>query len=372
MVHSTKRADVIFTVLFSAFIISFGILIAILPQKSFSDEENRPLSTFPKFSLASLSNREFFSGVSDFYSDQLPLRKNFGYLYAISELALGKREVNGIIICRDGTLVSRSSNTNEEILQSNLEAIPSSDSSVVFLCPPDSASVFSEYITTPIVRSDTADEIYRLSNEFSESISNEPHKYYYRTDHHWTTAGAYAAYFLLCNELEITPYPEDFFVKETPSTNFYGSSFRRSSLPKSMIPPDSIVLYRYASDCELTLDFHNSVARTGGLYDLDALGESDKYRVFLGGNYAHVSIKGSSSEQRKTLLIIKDSFANSLIPFLALHYDLEIIDPRYAGISSAKELVESIEFQKALILCSRDTLAGERAYSVFFNLLHST
>ena len=374
MTRAKRNPDVIFISLFSLFIAALGLLIALLPPKSFSERENRTLSDFPDFSLNTLVSGEFFSGVSDFYSDQLPFRESFGHLYSITELALGRREVNGIVICNGDTLVARPADTDTDVLQSNLRAIEElcmQNSSAVFFCPPDQSAVFGEYIPSALQKPQPTDPLYQASNNFLALASSDPQKYYYRTDHHWTTEGAYAAYSVICGELGITPQDKRLFECQTVSDDFYGSAFRRSALPKAMIDPDSIALYRYAGDGAFSVTDRLTQKTWHGLYSTSALDTSDKYCVFLGGNYAHLSITDKSDSKREKMLVIKDSFANSLIPFLALHYDLEVIDPRYAELSHINELCTSEEFDKTLILCSQDTLASEKSISRVLKCFHS-
>jgi hypothetical protein len=174
--------------------------------------------------------------------------------------------------------------------------------------------------------------------------------------------GAYTAYKLLSSELDYEAYDESFFRKETAASDFFGTSFSRSAMPKAMTQPDSILLYRYDLDESVIVTDRES-GMTKGLYDLSALERYDKYRVFLGGNYAHLSVELplQSEQKREKLLLVKDSFANSLIPFLALHFDIEVIDPRYATASQIRTLCEEKEFDKVLVLCSLDTLSTERS-----------
>ena len=203
------------------------------------------------------------------------------------------------------------------------------------------------------------------------SESEDPSEYYYRTDHHWTTKGAYTAYRLLARELGYEPYDEDFFRKETVATDFLGTSFSRSSLPKDMTVPDLLTLYRYDGDDSAVVTDKTTGVAQQGLYERSALDRYDKYRIFLGGNHAHLSIEllPENQETREKLLIVKDSFANSLIPFLALHFDLEVIDPRYATVSQMRELCEQEEFGRTLVLCSLDTLSTERTVGRFLDII---
>ena len=366
-------SDLIFLSLLCAFILGIAVAILIKPHKSFSERENRSLQGFPNMSSGSLLSGEFSRQLSSFYSDQLPFRQELGYLYAYTELSMGKRECNGVLIEDEDLFlqVPSKEQTENEILKSNLESARRLEEkeSAVFFCVPRSCDVFSDKMPDSLreVAKETLDladcELARaLLDEISQS--GAPNEYYYHTDHHWTAKGAYTAYKLLAAELGYEPHDESFFRIETASANFLGTSFSKSALPESSAHCDAIELYRYEQDDDVIVTRSEQKEINTGLYDLSALEGYDKYRVFLGGNYAHLSIKMPSEkgEDRQKLLLIKDSFANSLIPFLALHFDVEVIDPRYASPSQIRALLESESFDKTLVLCSLDTLSTERSY----------
>lgn len=356
-----KRAtDILFLALVCAIILGIGGAIFILTPNNFSERENRPLAQFPTPSLPSLLDGSYFHSLSLFYTDQLPLRESLGEIYSISELALGKRESNRVLL-RDGRLITRPEESGE-IYRYNLGAINSfleSHPRSVFFCPPESIEVFSSLLDG--VELGLLDGMPPPPNEISEEYLRVVERLgadrlYYRTDHHWTTDGAFEAYKLLCGLLGEAAYGEEHFEKITVSESFFGSSYRRSSFPRSLISADSIVLYRYSGDESF------SVGEQSGFYRYDQLGSSDEYRVFLGGNCAHASVTLGGATERKKMLLIKDSFANSLLAFLALHYDIEMVDPRYASSTLVKELLECEEFDAILILCSKGTLLTDRSF----------
>ena len=240
---------------------------------------------------------------------------------------------------------------------------------MVFFAVPDPSTAFQLYM--PLKASDQNSAI--ASNEcytqFNERISEDPSRYYYLTDHHWTTHGAYQAYLIICQKLDITPMNKNFFDIEAAYENFYGSAFRRSSLPRALIDADSITLYRYDGDSELLLTDASTGESKIGLYDFEELENGDAYRIFLGGNTAHVCIESTAQAPRKKLLILKDSYANSLVPFLALHYDIDMVDPRYAEPSLVENLCQSKNFDAILVLLSESTLQQERSISIFANII---
>ena len=335
-----KIIDRVFLFSIATIIAFFGIAVFVFPTKSFSEKENRALSSAPELTLKSITDGRYFSELGDFYSDQFPLRDVFTSAYAITELSLGKRESNGIIYGKKDTLIARPKG-NTQKAQKNINAIRALENVALYI-PPSSAQVFNSRL--PLIYP-------KQQNEKTQANSEE---LYYRTDHHWTTEGAYMAYQEICHDLGIEAYGKKYFTAQTVNDSFRGTSFSRSGLPAAMIAPDSIVLYRYEGDEEYEIKNHENGERQKGFYSFDALNSADKYRVFLGGNYSHLSI--SKGTDRPKLLLIKDSFANSAVPFLALHFDIEMIDPRYCTRSYLEEQVSRKDIDRILFLISEDTL----------------
>lgn len=304
-----KTNDKILIIFCSAFTLIIGTLIFILPQKSFSDRENRYLTTLSAPTVENVINGNFSQELSSFYADQIPFRNEATSLYALCEKALGKREINGVITY-GSQLISRT-NKKEPTL-STFDAI-------------------------------WIESKYSLFEKNSLALS-----LYYNTDHHRNAKGAYLLYVEACDKLGVSPFEESFFEQETVCDNFLGTAFFRSCLPDFAVSPDTITLYRYTNDENAKITVHDNGKTSYGFYDFSKLETSDKYAVFLGGNFAHVSI--FTSADKPCLLLIKDSFANAVVPLLSLHFNIELIDPRYSSPSQLKALISSLTYDRALIL----------------------
>ena len=369
-----KYENIIFITVFFAIITAVGISIFILPTKSFSEAENRNLKQFPKIRRESVLNGEFFDDLGEFYRDQLPLRRELGYLYSMTELALGKHESNGIIYTLGGKLIARPEGVNENIYNANMQDISklcASNKKFTVFIPPSTVQVFSESFHCALQKNKFYPSLGELGDGFLDeilSVSNKD-RYYYTTDHHWTSDGAYLAYLRICKYFGIEPYAEDHFTVQNISDSFYGSSYRISALPKQLCHPDNIAIYRYDDDSLFTLTDADGNVIMNGFYDFGAKDKSDKYLIFLGGNYPYLSVKMQSKKARPKLLLIKDSFANSVVPFLALHYDIEMIDPRYADPSMIDTLMNDGKFDRILLLCSAQTMATEKKIGLFADKL---
>ena len=343
---------------------SFSLSLCLLPKQDFSSKERRALAAFPVPSLSSLLDGRFFDGLSNFCADQFPLRPRFTALVSTVERAFGKQENNGILFGADGYLIARGEYDDLTVAQSNLAAIDTlaknTQCPITIAILPRAVDVLTPYLprTYEGTRADklgtlvceqlpsntdlTAD--LRAAAEAGEAI-------FYRTDHHWTSAGAYLGYTQLAPSLGIEVYAPEHFTPTPVCDTFLGTSFARSGLWSTT--PDAITLYRYKGDENYTVTCDGKIA-TFGLYDMDAVSGDDPYAVFLGGNYARVTVTGEAA--RETLLIFKDSFANSLVPFLALHFDLVLVDPRYET-RGAQAILDEISPDRVLILLGADTVA---------------
>lgn len=304
------KSDKTLLIIFTAIVLIIGSLIFILPQKEFSEGENRYLARMPKFSIESLISGEYAKGISSFYTDQFPLRKVATSVYAVSERAIGKN-VSGGVIEYNKKLISISKK------EADVKEIP---------------------IPTVCVQSK-----YSLFRSQSGELFH-----YYNTDHHRTTCGAYLLYLEACQKLKIEPYPESYFTKETVCTDFYGTDFFKSRLPKLLASADSIELWRYSEDERATLTVHDTKKTVTGFYNFSKLDTADKYAVFLGGNYRYATV--FSSSDKPTLLLFKDSFANAVVPFLSLHFNIDLVDPRYATTAQISTIYSAKDYDAYLFI----------------------
>ncbi|MBQ8267220.1 MAG: hypothetical protein IJZ21_02420 [Clostridia bacterium] len=329
-----------------------AVMFFIIPDKELSEKENRALQEAPAFSVGNLFSGEYTADLAGYISDQFPERDTFVAIKAYSELLLGKRENNGIIYGKNNALIAKVDSGDR--LRDNLDAVKEFENATgtpVYLgILPSTADVFSEKLPS-CYSTESNDKIWQQFFTQAENLNLKfvnlydplcKQNNYYRTDHHYTTFGAYQTYELLSSALGFEVKSIDFFEREIVSRDFCGTSMRTSAF--YLTPKDEITLFRYDGDAD-----YNVVADSKdiSLYDMSKLDTTDQYAVFLGGNHARVDI--SSGENKPKLLIIRDSFADSLAPFLALHYDLTLIDLRYYS-DNVQQLVLDENFDCVLIL----------------------
>ena len=358
-IKQMKIFDVVLVLLSMGVLFFFCVGLLLFPQKKISEQENRMLRTWEMPSWQTLFGGSFSDAVGTVTRDQFPMREHWISVKARCEQILGKRENNRILLGKDGYLMARNEYVDLSVAQENLGAVEkfteASEFPVVRCWIPRSADVMSRWLPPPYP-SDAARRMYQLLDgtplHLLQAAAEDGRQIYYRTDHHLTTEGAYLLYCHLGETLGYEPKERDFFTRQTVSEDFFGSA---DSTVGGIAPrADAIELYRYDGDAHFLVTDGETGEVREGLYEWSALEKKDQYGIFLGGNFAHLSVSDPTSPDKPRLLLIKDSFANALAPFLAIHFDLEIIDLRY---TSSEIFLE--ECDRALILEGVDTLATD-------------
>ena len=372
--ESRRLFDIVLISVLSLLILVGGILIFILPSEDFSEEENRMLAPFPKFSFESLVSGEFTEDIGSFYADRFPFRDTLVGFKANLELALLRGENNGVLVGEDGYLVDRLeySEAEYENIKKGLLAIDKFDAwceengypSTLTLLP-RAIDVMSAKLH-PVFDTSRADRAFEVVNglgiDMVDPLSMLKERadggeyVWYKTDHHYTTLGAYYVYRMLGETLGYEPKPIDFFEVTVASESFHGTTYSAAGI--KWADYDTVEFYRYEGDTDVKLfDSLGKELSSDGFYVNSYLEKKDKYSAFLGGNSARLSVKHTDGAERQTLLIVKDSFSHAIVPFLAIHFDIELVDMRYYK-SSAARLCEELSPDRVLIYYGIDTLAS--------------
>lgn len=375
----SRVCDIIITAAFCLFVGGFALFHLILPDRNYSERENRVLEQMPEFSSESLFSGEFTADMTKYLSDQFPLRDFFVSVKAGSERALLRSENGGVMFSGD-SLTARNDFPDTETLDTNIssasafaDALGDNGIPTVLAAAGRRADVCDS--TLPALYGDESqndlwETIDSMGEEFSGSYLNlrdslreraaAGEEVYYRTDHHWTALGAYYAYRELWDALPDTltegksPREIAEFTCETVSDSFYGTSYSASGA--SWISPDTIELFRIAGDDKIPVTVADTGETLAGLYRYEFLEVRDKYSVFLGENAGRLDIGDGS---RPVIMMIKDSFAQSIAPFLFADFDIVMIDPRYYVSESIYRTALELQPEAVVILMNADTLTSD-------------
>ncbi len=361
----------------------FLCLIALLsawnllrPTRTFSENENRVLTQFPELSAESVLEGTFSEKYEEYLADQFPMRDSWISLKTRTELLLGKKDINNVFFGKNGWLIDKYKGTlSEERTQANLERLGSfmqfaaeklgSDHVRAMLVPtasgvldnrmPAFASDFDQAALLEKAAALCPDDTFLNLLPLLQEHKEEP--IYYRTDHHWTTLGAFYGYTAWAESIGLTPYGREDFSEETVADDFYGTTHSKINLP---VYPDSIIRYTPRFPAAYHLIFNLGEKESDSLYDESKLEGKDKYSYFLGGNNSIVTITSSTGEKGRRLLIIKDSYSHCFAPFAVNHFEeTTLIDLRYFNLG-VQTFLEQEDFTDVLVLYSTANFADDR------------
>ncbi len=361
--HALKKnspTDRALLLLLSLFLLLGSIGVTFFPAARFSAEENRTLADFPHVSAAALSSGEYTAAIDTYLAERFPWRGELRNLYATTDIALGKMQSSGVMLREGHTLLAKPS-PSAVIFRKNLTALTRLVSEASTLSLPLHAAIIPHrtnalqsllpafYKQPPT--SDPEALTSALPNAHILTHLTEQGDWY-RTDHHLTTKGAYRVYAALSGALGYVPFaPEDFQISIV-SEAFLGTLDAKAGLAR--ITPDHIALWRFEKDGEYLIKRDGKVAPFDAFYDQSKLQTRDQYAVFFGGNCGVLEISEKRTDERSTLLVIKDSYANAILPFLARHFRIIAIDPRYASSEALRAELQAAD--AALMLFGMQTI----------------
>lgn len=357
----------------------FLIINVIVPDREKSVQENRMLATKPKFRLSSLISGDYDEKFEAYMDDQFVGRDMWRKLKVAVDRIGGSRLENGVYIGTNGQLLEQIEVADENHLAANIKAIKSFSESqskipVRMMLVPDAANVLNHSLPAlakpedqtqmfSMVRKDLGDSVEWIDVS-TELNKHKTEKIYYKTDHHWTTLGAFYAFQAAAPSLGIDGDLSGKYVSYTVSDSFNGMLASKSGV--NLGEKEQIDIYvPTEEDTDLIVDYVDEGKRSTSLYDSSKLKEKDQYTVFLGGNSSLLDIR-TVSTSTKRLLLVKDSFANSFIPFLTPYYrEIVVVDPRYYS-GTINDLMDSYRILEVLFLYSGNTFFKDNNISGVF------
>ena len=332
------------SIAFIAILLCSLLATLILPDKTFSPEENRVLQQKPVLNLSSIASGKWMDDVETYLADQFPGRTFFVRTKASIDYLMGKRLIGGTYVGKDGQYFETTAKVDETQLEKNIKYLTAFAAKKDFAFLP----VYSAYTIYPELLpayAQVADETALLEklglayiDILPQLMAAKGENIYFKTDHHWTQDGAYIAYLTYCEAMGIEPVTK--YERIESAQPFYGSLY--SKAPIFGAQPDEFSLYNIDREVSVVYDMDEST-RTDSLYTMKALEKKDQYVAFLDGNHARVDIT-TDAGTGKQLIVFKDSFGHALVPFLANHYDeIVVLDLRYYNFSISDLLAEMPE-----------------------------
>ena len=347
-------------------------------EKTYSPIEKRELQTMPKISARAIRKGTFQKKYETYLSDQFPGRDTWVKAQTDASRLMGKTISNGVYFGKDDYLLEQYTDAEYETKQArkNVKALASlvdgisDDYNVhVMLVPtktwvlqdklPFAAWTYDEQKMYDALEAQFGEQAESVMVPVAQTLSEHEKEYiYYRSDHHWTTLGAWYGYqeFLKASGMDERLADEKrTFV--TVSEEFLGTTYAKVN---QTTQADTIEAYEPKTELSIVYNMGETDQTT--LYDDSFLGTSDEYSYFTGGNQAIIQISGGE-RNGKTLLVIKDSFANCMIPFLAEDYEnVVVVDLRQLNVG-CQAILDSFRPTDVLILYNTAQFAQDTEFA---------
>ena len=377
-----KRRGHIESLIGKIFILSLFLVLIVnllLPDKEQSEEENRVLETLPAPSMTSVLNGDFMEQWESYMSDQFAGRNLWRSLKVGLDRLGGSRMENGVYIGRDGQLLEDIAVPDNELFTANINAVKSfantySDIPATVMLIPDAACILSDSLPAFASVEDQRQMFSMVERGLGDSVKwvdaystlnkHKAEKLYYKTDHHWTTQGAFYVFQEAAASLGIEEDVSDDYVSYTVTDSFNGVLASKSGV--GLDEKEQIDIYvPTEGDDDVVVNYVDEGKKRTSLYDSSKLETRDKYGVFFGGNTSVMDIR-TVSTSHKRLLVVKDSFADCFIPFLTPYYrEIVVVDPRYYS-GTMTDIMDTYRITDILILYSGNTFMTDNNISGVF------
>ncbi|GAB6927487.1 hypothetical protein JCM10914A_14700 [Paenibacillus sp. JCM 10914] len=387
-----RLSNIIMTCLFLGCIILVGFIMLLKPDRLNSEFENRKLEQRPVLNKYDLISGEYFKSYETYFSDQLFTRDLLIKAYTKLQLSMNKTIINSTVVAEDNWLMDipttsfKKSTFVKSIQQMNDLASYSTDNNIsinLVLAPHKKnilENIYPKFIQKNVgSRSrdhfakniDSKVNYIDLAQHFQDTFTHEQLKeMYFRTDHHWNLRGAFNSYKYILTQLgdeivkeELNRPILDYEVRCSNSANFLGSYNRKLFGLKDYnyeylcgyFPNDQSHLQKFKAINSRGAEFNNINEVFGRSLDKAEL----SYAGITSSDFAEIKFHYSNISSIN-MLILKDSYANAIVPFLAQHFSsTSVIDLRHYHEMNVYKYIEENNINAILILYNDTNLSGE-------------
>ena len=343
---------------FFCFLLAAGILSGILvPDKYYSESEKRTLTQKTAISVSDFSSGKMGTEIEKYLADQFPLRDGWITVKTLTERISGKTEISNVYFGKDGYLIDAFTSYDQKQFTDNVEALAKLSEALKgknvpmqVMLVPTAAQTLSDklpayapnldqkalYERARALGLDTVNVFDILSEHGCEYI-------YYKTDHHYTSLGAYYCYAAWMQAQGKTVQPLSAWQSRSLCDNFRGTAYNKVNYP--FAPYDTVTAYY--KTLTHTVSYNGGSYVTDSIYERKYLSGKDQYAVFLNSNQSTTVISGSGEGR---LLILKDSYANCFAQFVVDDYaETHLIDLRFFK-DSVTDYIEENGITQVLVL----------------------
>lgn len=356
---------------FLVFIYAMAALNLAAPKYTYSENENRYLSELPSLSFSEILSGHFDTAFEDWFTDHFVARSSWICVKAKTVQLAGVLENNGVYFGKNGRLIRQFLPGSDKMFRSGISALQDFSEKNNFhlniLLIPEASYGERDSLPSGAFNINEKELIETVKKECSgqtvidvSDILQKTENTYFHTDHHWNERGAALAYEAICREV-LHKEPGNYRYDKV-SSSFCGTMYSRSGA--FWTKPDELYRIDFEPGIEVSVEYEDG-NRTASLYDAHKLEVKDKYAYYLGGNHAAVHIRTNAASGRSAV-IIKDSFAHILIPFLAAEYsDIMVYDLRYYHEPVSESVTDQVNTD-IYVIYSTDSFVNDSSLSALW------
>ena len=364
------------SVLFVAGLIAVSVWGFLTPDRRQSDTENRLLQSLPGLSWQVVADGSYMRELESYLTDQFPERDFIVRCKTYLDLLCGSRQLNGIYLGQDNQLFEPQTVPDAaqvETITGGIHQFCRShpDAQKAVAIAPNATLLMKDQLPYGVTQYDQREVLSQLRDKIVgddapntrwidcpaalETVTDT--RLYYRTDHHWTTRAAYAVFRDIAAQWEL---PADTVTYDFAlvTDRFQGTLASSSGI--THIYDDIEICMPHGFEGMSVIEYENENLKTTTFFNTQKLCGANAYEVFLGGNYAKLVIQ-NAVENNRTLLVLKDSYANCMIPMLAPYFSqIIVIDPRYFN-DSVEGCMQDYGVTHVLFLYNLNTFLSDRS-----------
>ena len=345
---------------FAAMLLLFAVFIALPADEGSVLSENRNPAVMPEFNLKNLFDGDFCRSFEDYLSDSVGLRgkfiavsnkigglkglKIYGYITgANADLGTGETDLKKGLLVADEKIMeifkanSASREKYTQLINYYAGKLPENIRLYCMIIPTQIEFQPEKYSSLADSQNETINEIYLDTDArvycvdaYSALKAHKDEYIYFRTDHHWTTLGAYYAYDEFAKEAEVSSADISEYT-ENSLKGFLGYLYNQAKATELINKPDTIYYYTKGDNIEAearSWENGSVLNYKTKLFVVPDAGADVKYSVFLGGDHPLLKIS-TDVKNNRNILVIKDSYANAFIPWLCAGFETVVaVDPR--------------------------------------------
>ncbi len=361
----------IITVFFCMLLAAATLSGFIVPDKYYSESEKRTLTQKKDISVSDFTSGKMGTVIEKYLADQFPLRDGWITVKTLAERLGGKTEISDVYFAKNGYLIDAFASCGKKQFTANIDSLAKlSDTLKTYGVPmqvmlvPTAAHILSDSLPAyaPNIDQKALAELARemgldTVNVFDILAEHSGEYIYYKTDHHFTSLGAYYCYAAWMQAQGKTVEPLSAWQSQILCDDFRGTTYNKVNYP--FAPYDTVTAYYKTTAHKVSYNGGNYV--TDSIYERKYLSGKDQYAVFLNSNQTETVVFG---EGEGKLLILKDSYANCFAQFVIDDYaETHLIDMRFFR-SSVADYIEENGITQVLVLYNIPNFAQDTSISL--------